>query len=469
MALPATSVFEVRGGAGSDNNGGGFDPSKSGTDYSQQNAAQFSGTDLTSVSSLVVSSVSHNFVSTDVGNFINITAGTGFTVGIYEIVSVSANQATLDRSPGTVGVSGTWAEGGALATIGKVIGVWASGNIAWVKASASYVLTAALTIGSGGQGNGSPNYINGYTTTRGDGGQATLTTSTNSINLVSFASVSYVTFQNFIFSSTAGTPGYGWQSTTGTCLNITAVNCKWTGFSVGIEGDFGAFLYDFQFLILLNCVITACTTFGVVNSLSSTLVNCTIYGNGSDGYKNGSGSGKSGIMTAINCIFKGNGGNGVTINSGSFGATLINCSVTSNTGDGIACAYQGILSAWNNIFDANGAWGIAITGLTSSPSALIEMYNAFYANTSGKITGFTGSTTDITLTGSPYVSIASNNFALNSTAGAGAACRNAGIPGVLQVGGTGYADIGALRHQDPAGGSTYLGGSSAGMSSIIAM
>src|SRR5260221_6595295 len=106
MALSVLTVWEVRPTAGNDLNGGGFHTGASGTDYSQQDTAQYSASDLTSISSLVVSSASHNFVATDVGHIINIASGTGFTVGFYEIVSVGSNQATLDRSPGTVGTGG---------------------------------------------------------------------------------------------------------------------------------------------------------------------------------------------------------------------------------------------------------------------------------------------------------------------------------------------------------------------------
>ena len=122
MALSAATNWDVRTG-GSDSNGGGSVVGAAGTDYSQSNSPGFSGTDLTSVSSLVVSSASHNFVSTDVGNIVQITSSTsGFTTGFYQIVSVSANQATFDRSPGTVGVGGVWAEGGSLLTPGKAFG-----------------------------------------------------------------------------------------------------------------------------------------------------------------------------------------------------------------------------------------------------------------------------------------------------------------------------------------------------------
>jgi hypothetical protein len=62
----------------------------------------------------------------------------------------------------------------------------------------------------------------------------------------------------------------------------------------------------------------------------------------------------------------------------------------------------------------------------------------------------------VTLSVDPFVAGGSNNFALNNTAGGGAAVRGLGFPGVLSVGGTGYVDMGALQHQDTPSTTTYV-------------
>src|SRR4051812_13205674 len=89
-ALPSTTVWEVRSTATAANvNGGGFNPSVAspGTDYSQQDASQFSGSDLASTvgttNPCVVTSASHNFVSSDNGILIHINSGTNWTAGWY--------------------------------------------------------------------------------------------------------------------------------------------------------------------------------------------------------------------------------------------------------------------------------------------------------------------------------------------------------------------------------------------------
>lgn len=78
-------------------------------------SSEFSGTNLAATSATsaapVVTSATHNFTADEVGNLINVTAGTNWTPGLYEIKSVSANAATLDRACGTAAslTNGTWA------------------------------------------------------------------------------------------------------------------------------------------------------------------------------------------------------------------------------------------------------------------------------------------------------------------------------------------------------------------------
>ena len=50
------------------------------------------------------------------------------------------------------------------------------------------------------------------------------------------------------------------------------------------------------------------------------------------------------------------------------------------------------------------------------------------------------------------------DYAFRSAAGAGAAARGAGYPGVIPSGGTGYLDLGALQAQASGGERFYVGG-----------
>jgi hypothetical protein len=116
MSINPTAVWRVRK-SGSNMNGGGYDPSISGagTDYSQQDTAQLALSDIACSNTTAISSVTGGFTSAMVGNAIWITGG-GATAGAYFLNAVSGpNNATVDRSPGTISagsgnVGGGWAD-----------------------------------------------------------------------------------------------------------------------------------------------------------------------------------------------------------------------------------------------------------------------------------------------------------------------------------------------------------------------
>ena len=127
-ALQSDTTWEVRT-TGNNTNGGCYDTGGTGTDYSQQDAAQLSLTDLAqNLSSTTLTSATGGFTSAMVDNCIQITgAGSGaFTLGFYEITAFTdTNTVTLDRTAcSTANCSGgTGAVGGArLLTAGRGIG-----------------------------------------------------------------------------------------------------------------------------------------------------------------------------------------------------------------------------------------------------------------------------------------------------------------------------------------------------------
>ena len=462
MALSVNVGWEVRT-TGSNNNGGGFVKGAAGTDYSQQDAAQFSGTDLASISSLVVASVSHNFVSTDVGNLIQITAGTGFTAGFYQIVSVSSNQATLDRSPGTVGVGGTWAEGGGLSTIAAAVAAMVPSNTIWIK-SGTYTLTATQTLASGQQGNAaSPSIIWGYQTTHGDatGTRPLITTSTNSVNLLTLTSSSYWAFRNLSLSNTASTRGHGITTPTsggGTIFNVMVDNCLLNGFDYGLYFD-NSPVYGCQGLVVTNTEIKSCTSIGVVNTYETTLVNCYIHGCTGAAFGPGAFATSGTTYIAIGCVFYLNayGWDSNAYGNQAMMLVFVDCVFSDNTADGIRLQNADpmvFITVLNCIFYNNTGYGVNNPNTTNSGYLGSSVQgNAYGANGTAPVLNFAAA--NVSLGGDPFVARTSGNFALNNTSGAGAACRGTGYPGV-GIAGTGYGDIGALQHQDSGGGSTTI-------------
>ena len=439
MAIAGTAVWEVRPTVGSDLNGGFFDPSVSspGTDYSQQNAAEYSFTDLASVSADVVSSASHSFVAADVGNGMNISAGSGFTAGWYEIVSVSGGNATLDRSPGSSGTGGTYAVGGALATTlasSSPSGLpFVGGNTIWVKATGLLVVTAVMNLQANVIGT-NVSFI-GYNSTRGDGGQATWTTATDSINLfdVGFNNTTALTLANFVFSNTAGSPGDFMFGSGSTSSLFTIQNCKITGFVNGINAN-----NDTSNVIvglhLINCEVTDCSGNGVWVGDETLVLACYIHACGVGMVVE---SNITCTIAIIRSAIANNTGRGLVVQDAQSKVFVLeNSDFYNNGGDGWYIENTGgggfMASLWNNIFYGNAGYGINAQTFSGQQPVVYANTNAFGGNASGARNGFPfGSATDIVLSVDPFTNGAAGNFTLNSTTGGGASCKAIGFPATL--------------------------------------
>ncbi len=115
MAIGAATIWRVRPG-GSVNNGAGFDAtiSGAGTDYSQQDSPQTSGTAGTSSNTTTFVDAGASFTSQMIGNALRIVSGASFTVGYYFVTGVTnSTTITIDRAPGTGIGTGVWNLGGA--------------------------------------------------------------------------------------------------------------------------------------------------------------------------------------------------------------------------------------------------------------------------------------------------------------------------------------------------------------------
>jgi hypothetical protein len=435
---------------GADTNGGGFVAGASGTDFSQQNSAQYNASDLVVDASLntKVTSASHNFVAADVGNLINVSAGSGWTLGFYEIVSVAANAATLDRSPAATSTTGgTFAVGGALSTISKAFAASSLSNTIWVKASGSYTVTATLTLTGS---HPTPFQFRGYTSTRGDGGKVTWTTATNSTPLLTGggSNPTNFIFQNFNFTNTAGTRdvaihgGVSSQSFLVLFRNCTVDGCKSasTGYANGVSFNLPLLSFD-------SCEIKNCTSHGVACSPGTSFVACLIHDNTTDGiHVTAIGSGLDGTLAHIQLertVVYNNGGKGINfaepfpLGNQSVVLILSNSAVLNSTSDGVFITAQSgnaiyaHLLLLNTIIDSNGGFGVNNAAITLGT---FRDYNtAWRNNTSGDVngTGVVKGPNDITLTADPFTNRSALDFSLNSTAGGGAACAAAGFPSAL--------------------------------------
>lgn len=438
MALAAAIVWEVRTG-GSDNSGGGFKTGAAGTDFSQQDAAQDTGTNLTvdAVDNTKVTPDAHTPAAADVGNVIQITAGIGYTTGFYEITAQDGVEWTLDRSPAAIGVSGgTWALGGALVSPGKAGSAHVAGNTIYVKAG-TYTITSASTNVAGGcpslttpSSTTTSTRLIGYNTTRDDDGTKPLLQASgiSTFALVTLAQNTEV--RNLSLDGASLTSSRGVAGGTGTFSYLCkAANCTNSGFSAGIA---------------ILCEATGCATQAAFNVV--TCIACTSYSNTISGFLDGN---------CIDCVSANNTGASsdgfnITVNQSRY----VNCKAYTNGRSGFNFSAPSAAKAnwlincisYNNVTSDYGSLAFDFGFLIKCAGVTVDAD----ITAKNKI-GF------VTLTGDPFANAAGNDFSLNNTAGAGAACRAAGIPGSSSpytlpgLSTNSYPDLGASQHQETGG------------------
>lgn len=170
MALSANTVWEVRT-TGSQNNGGGFVTGASGTDYSQQAAAQYALNPVTSGGASAVMT-NANAAAAMVGNICRVVSGTNATAGWYQIISVNVGvDITVDRNwctgacaDGVVNVGGAFKFGGTLDD--DFTEAQVAGNVIYIK-SGTYTIGENIAQTTDGSLS-NPIWIIGYTTVRND-------------------------------------------------------------------------------------------------------------------------------------------------------------------------------------------------------------------------------------------------------------------------------------------------------------
>lgn len=451
MALAAASVFEVHTG-GNDTNGGGFVTGASGTDYSLVDAKRTatgsndSTTDAVAVGTGVITSVSSAFTSAIVGNIIYLAGGTGtLTGGWYQVtVFTSATSITVDRNV-AAGTGITMNIGGALASPGQAGGVGlVDGNSIYIKAGTYTIASATINIATGCLSIGVRAYVEGYQTTRGDFGTAPLLQASGIATTSLIAgTVSNNTFVNLVVDGAGLTAIRGFSTTRAIIYRCGALNCTNSGF---VTTGFVSRSYATGCSTQVAFVGTGGGSFGTCVAYTNTVTgfavafatidHCISYGNtgaSSDGFL------LSGTAQCLSSVAYANGRDGFRVDSST-----------------------GIFR--NNIAEANSAFGFRNLSVFNC----IMINNATFNNTSGATSGtFIILVNSVVGTGSFFTNAAGADFSLNNTAGAGAAARAVGYPGVLPIGGTGFLDIGTLQHADPAssGGMNIFAGE--GIGSVI--
>lgn len=211
------------------------------------------------------------------------------------------------------------------------------------------------------------------------------------------------------------------------------VDCNSETNTRGIWGD------SDTFSIAVGCEAVEASDYGIYvmnatscessNNANGAFYVCNAFGC----YATGNGNGFTFCVSSTNCIAYNN------TNAGFFsGEVAHGCVAYGNSTDG----FKSYKKAVNCISVGNTQDGYETAGV------LINC--ADYNNTTGRDSSDTlWDLGAITLTGDPFTNAAAGDFSLNNTAGAGADLRAAGFD---PYGQTGFADIGAVQHEDAGGG-----------------
>ena len=425
-ALTAAMVWEIRDSATTGNvNGAGWDGTVAspGTDFSQQDTAQLSITDLViGADNTTVTSVGNPFGATHPGNVLHITAGTNFTTGWYVVLSVTATVAQLDRACGTAAATGGTAYlGGA----GRLNGLEDAFFEALPASSVVHVKNGSYTISGNiaviaDQTSTTGIKVIGYNATRGDS-----TTGTNRPLIVGAANSlqfqgDFYNFYNLRFTTTA-TSGFLLGNGT-TIQNIKVQNSSTTAGRFAIStNQQGIFFSDCE------AVAQNGTAIAFTSGSDHNAVGC---------YAHDSSTGLSGTNIStkvIGSIFEANDVAAMTL------------SVT--TGQH--------LIGWNTIYgrEAKIGIGINLTGATSPKNRLIN--NIIY--------GFTTGVSVTTSEANSNMGILNDYFnnttnATNYTLETGALTSDPTFTGATQITGTTATTSGSVLTQSGGDFSTVTDG-----------
>lgn len=414
-AIDGDTVWEVRT-TGSANNGGGFNPTNAtpGTDYSQQDAAEDSGTDLAcadgDAAAPVVTSATHNFVDADEGNLIQITeTGDGFTVGWYEIVSTSGNAATLDRACGTDGAKtgGDWYLGGAVDHPNTISAALTARNIIYVK-NGTYVKVGAnafvLSIGSSNISSVWIGYNAARTTTPtstdrpiwdGDSDNNGINDTTN---VIYYSAACTPMFKNIIIKR-ASADGIGHNGNLAMTSSYT--NCLLT-----LNSDDGVSAATNPALVFTNCEISSNTDMGIDCSAPSyaEIYYSYIHDNGDNGIWDYQGSVRSYFS-----VYDTNVSAGINQNDTDASIYIGNVFYNNTGASGVGLQGNGMTYVFNNISVDNGKYGFA----TTLTSVRLFDYNLYNGNGTAGLSGITAGLHDSTSAPS-FTASATGDFTLQA-------------------------------------------------------
>lgn len=434
MALSANTVIEIRVG-GSSTNGGGFVTGASGTDWSLQDAAQYSVTDGVTAGSTTITSATANFGTDVVGNLVYVAGGTGsVAANWYQITARnSATSITVDRSTGlTAGTGVTLKIGGALDSIGSLgaLGV-ASGvtTVAFLKYSATAYTVSNGTVNTSGNANSAGGFgsLYGYDTNRTfyntDANRPTIKLIAGSVTAITQSGGSPHAISNVIFDGNGQTASRATVAAT----SFTITNCKYIGFATSVSTS--------STTIYSRCEFTANTATPVV---AGAYIYCSIHDN-TGATTDGANPANNATPMFFSTLFYNNGRHGINVSAGC-SIVVNNCDIYNNANTGLI-ATAGRVDIINTI-----AYGNATAQFNLGATFVGQAFNIAYGGGGTNLTAAAGSVVNgVTLTADPFVNASAGDFSLNNTSGGGALLRAAGFGAIAPGLTVGQPNIGAWQ------------------------
>lgn len=436
MAIGATAVWEARTTATASNVNGGFYTS-GGTDFSQQDAAQFSTTTATSAGAGAVI-LWAAAASSMVGNGLRVVSGTNFTAGWYEVISVSVGvSVTVDRAVTTgAGSNGVVNVGGALSLGSSDDAVFESmvaGNKMYVK-NGTYTIGGTVSLTAAGSSLKDIEII-GYNSARDDNP----TTSSRPIFDCGTAQWTFAAFWRVKYLQ--------FTSTSASTVNAGAdnhfIDCKFSCTSGTANRT--AFTATSR-VICYKCEFSSAAGYGAIGNAGQ-FVGC--YFHDSVDCIRGTSAGNG--FRCISCIFDTGSTSGASLSAActdfqSFDScTFYGAETPAGTGLLIAAGNTNVFVA-NCIFYG---WVTGISHGTAGQTSCYDFNNLFFNNT----TNATNWTTNSAITGTnpQFTSGSGGNFALGSVT-ARISGQPAIFPGALSTGGPA---VGAVQPAAAGSGGNY--------------
>lgn len=450
MASSANTVWQLRT-TGSDNNGGGIVAGTAGQDYTQQDAAQWALTGVTSSgagNTVLTASAAAGMV----GYIAQAISGTNVTAGFYQVSSVSPGVSitfATNKAGGSIcagaAADGVINIGGALLTPGKVAAAAETGNMIKVDPG-TYAVTATITDNrtAAASAQAQPNYWYGTSASNRPVFQA----NANSIYVMTLSG-GRMRFDNIDFDANSGTARG--------CISIPSgawyhfYNCRFhhATAAYACSTSAGGITYDQCDFYSNNATAGICLSNGLQ------FHNCRFLNNTAGSVNARLIDVNSGSLVFEECLFL----NNTTGSNNPYFMILNDYSVLRNNTFYLNTYCQVRVMSYHVIIRDNlfvsGRSQYPLTAYTIFPDTPQWQGNFYYDNTTGNrsnmnsVAGIyaaypTPTQLDVTTAAaSPFVDASNSDFRLNAAATGGALARN--ISRSFPGGAISYKNFGALQ------------------------